>query len=111
LPECFVGKQEYHLDYTIHYLSVCDRWGIDFSTFNQPKSKPTKKRPDPKQNRTTSEDLADAYSAAKLIWTEYQLRNGLIDLKDLHEKEIQVFNRTTKSYPVNILGREWICKK
>lgn len=61
-----------------------------------------------KANQTTVEDLTDAYFISQLIWVEYQLRNGLIQLSDLHEKEIQVFNRITKTYPVNLLSRDWI---
>ena len=88
--------------------AVYKKWGIDFSRYNPPRSGPTKKNPDGHQNRQTSEDLADAFGVAQLVWLEYQLRKGLTTLDQLHEKEIQVFNRTTKSYPVNILGRNWI---
>lgn len=76
---------------------VFDRWGIDFSRFNSSE-----------KNRQTSEDLADAYVMAKIVWTEFLLRQGKIRLDELHEKEIRVFNRTTKTYPINLLGREWI---
>lgn len=89
---------------------VLERWGHDFGKYNQPAAKPTIKRPDPKQNRTTSEDLSDACAIAQLVWTEVQLRNGLIMMSDLHPKEIQVFNRITKSYPISLLSREWIQK-
>lgn len=89
---------------------VMERWGVDFSEYNQPPPKPTAKNPEPNQDRTVSEDLCDAFAIAKLVWTEVQLREGKILLSDLHKKEIQVFNRTTKSYPVSLLGREWLCK-
>lgn len=88
--------------------AVRTRWGVDFSCANPPRGKPSAKHPEGKENRQTSEDLCDAFSIAKLVWTEYQLRNGLIEISDLHPKEIQVFNRTTKAYPVNLLGREWL---
>jgi Holliday junction resolvasome RuvABC endonuclease subunit len=81
---------------------VYERWDVDFSAYNQPKSKTGK------EDRTTSEDLCDAFSIAKLVWTELLLRKGKIKLEDMHEKEIQVFNRVTKTYPVNLLSREWI---
>lgn len=87
------------------------RWGVDFSDFNQPKPKASKRNPEPKQNRTTSEDLADAFAIAQLIWAEYKLRNGSMLMKDLHPKEIQVFNRVTKTYPISLLSREWIHKE
>jgi len=77
---------------------VKNRWGLDFSKYNGPNNK----------NRQTSEDLSDAFGIAKMVWTEYLLRTGKLELSSLHEKEIQVFNRITKTYPVNILGREWI---
>lgn len=60
------------------------------------------------QNRTTSEDLYDASALALLTWTEYQLRHGLLAMSKLHAKEIQVFNRITKTYPLSLLSREWI---
>ncbi len=88
--------------------AVKERWGVDFSALNPPKPKPTPKNPEPRQNRQTSEDLADAYAIAKLVWIEYLLRAGDALTSDLHPKEIQVFNRVTKTYPLNLLSREWI---
>ena len=76
---------------------IADRWGLDFSKYNQT----------PK-NETISGDLYDAYALAQLGRLEYLLRAGEIDMKGWHPKEIQAFNRTTNSYPVSLLGREWI---
>lgn len=90
---------------------VNERWGIDFGKYNQPAPKPTKRKPEPVQKRGTSEDLCDAYAVAKLIWTEVQLRSGDLLLKELHPKEIQVFNRVTKTYPVSLLDRDWIVRE
>ena len=87
--------------------AVRERWCVDFGEFNY-MTKPNKKHPNGRVNRQTSEDLSDAYAVAKLVWTEVQLRCGAINLSDLHPKEIQVFNRTTKHYPINILGREFV---
>jgi len=78
---------------------VMNRWKVDFSDFNAKSKKP---------NRQTSEDLCDAFGLAQLVWIEYLLRKGRIKLSSLHEKEIQLFNRVTKAYPINVLGREWI---
>lgn len=58
----------------------------------------------------TTEDLFDAYAIARLVLTELLLRRGELDLSSLHEKEIQVFNRCTKNFPVSTLGRSWIQK-
>jgi Holliday junction resolvasome RuvABC endonuclease subunit len=85
---------------------VLDRWGVDFSDYNAPLSARSKK-----QNRQTSEDLTDAFSIAQLVWVEYLLRNGDMLMKNLHEKEVRVFNRITKAYPVNLLDRHWIVKQ
>lgn len=61
-----------------------------------------------KQNKSVSEDLADAFAVAQLIWTEVQLRKGLIPLASLSEQKIRAFNRVTKMYPVNVLARDWL---
>ncbi len=88
--------------------AVRERWGFDFRKFNQPVRAESKKG----QDTTVSEDLADAVAIAQIVWAEVQLRRGEIVMSDLeHEKEIQVFNRTTKAYPVNVLSREWIQKR
>jgi len=85
-------------------LKVKERWGVDFSKYNSPPNAKTGK-----VNRQTSEDLCDAYAVAQVVWAEHQLRKGEITLKDLgHDKERRVFIRVTKSYPVNVLDREWI---
>ena len=82
---------------------VRDRWGADFGKINAP-AKPGKK-----QARQSSEDLADAFAIAKLVDTERRIRAGTLRLSDLeHDKERQVFNRVTKSYPVSLIGRDWI---
>ena len=82
--------------------AVYKRWGVEFGHFNPPAKKGKK------QNTQTSEDLADAFSVARLVWAEVQLRAGRVPLSELHPKEVQVFNRVTKAYPVSLLGREWI---
>jgi hypothetical protein len=53
------------------------------------------------------EDIVDAYFIATLLQTELKLRLGLIQLKDLTEKQIQIFNRTTKSHPTNVLATDF----
>lgn len=84
--------------------TVKKRWRLDFSHCNAPRNPKTKKEP----ARTTSEDLADAVGMAHLVWAELLVRTGELKLSELHEKEIQVFNRTTKANPINLLGREWL---
>lgn len=84
--------------------AVLDRWGVDFGSLNHVGAKG-------KTNHQTSEDLADAYTIAQLVWYEVQLRRGSLTLDALHEKEVRVFNRITKTYPVNLLDRDWIHNK
>lgn len=50
-------------------------------------------------------DLVDAYYMAQTIKTEMDLRTGRVLLRNLSEDSISIFNRTTKSYPVNLLDR------
>jgi hypothetical protein len=81
--------------------AVRERWDIDFEDYDPPN--PGTRKP----NIQTSGDLADAYVLARLAWTEDRLRRGRMKLTSLeHEKEVQVFNRTTKSRPVNRLGQD-----
>lgn len=83
--------------------SVAKRWGQDFSRFVPP----PKKKGTPSTD--TSEDLADSFGIAKLVWAEVRLRRGELHLSGLeHEKEIQVFQRCTNHYPMSLLSREWI---
>jgi len=84
---------------------VRERWGLDFTNFC-PESKKGGA-----EDTTTSGDITDAYILARLVWTEVQLRAGTFLLSSLiEEKERRVFQRMTKTYPVNLLDREWICR-
>lgn len=79
------------------------RWGVDFDRVV------LKNKKSGKENREAAIDLADALAIAKLLLAEYNLRSGKIAMVDLeHDKERQVFNRVTKAYPINLLGREWL---
>jgi Holliday junction resolvasome RuvABC endonuclease subunit len=89
--------------------AVSERWDKDFSSYNPvPSGKKNNKGKLPTPNRRTSEDLADALAIAQMVWNEVQLRRGEILLSSLHAKEIQVYNRVTKTYPMSLLDREWI---
>lgn len=81
--------------------SVWERWGEDFERFDPPKT--SKGKP----NIQTSGDLADAYVLARLARLEDRLRCGAMTLADLeHEKEVQIFQRATKSRPLSRLGQD-----
>lgn len=53
-------------------------------------------------------DVVDAYWLGKMVVTEMRLRSGILLMSDLPENQIKVFNRVTKTYPVNILARPFI---
>lgn len=55
-------------------------------------------------------DIIDAFFICELLYKELQLRKAVIDLKNEPEHVIRVFNKVTKSYPTNILGRDFIEK-
>lgn len=85
--------------------AVRRRWGQDFSAYRKP---PTKTGTASKDAAQTEEDLADAYTLARLAWVEWRLRSGRMTPQDLeHDQERRVFLRTTKVQPVNILGSDW----
>jgi Holliday junction resolvasome RuvABC endonuclease subunit len=82
--------------------NVQRRWKVDFDRFIPEKKGKT-------SHTVTAEDLCDAMALAQLCRLEVQLRAGKRTLQDLkHDHERRVFNRVTKAYPVNILGRDWI---
>jgi hypothetical protein len=53
-------------------------------------------------------DIVDAYFISILLLLEIKLRKGIIQLRNLSEEEISIFNRCTKSNPVNILDRSFL---
>lgn len=56
-------------------------------------------------------DIVDAYFLAKFLQLEMKLRYGLLEVKDLPLKHIEIFNKVTKSNPVNILARDFLEKE
>lgn len=60
--------------------------------------------------KNPQEDIIDAYWIMKLLQTELKLRHGIITIRDLSTKKIEVFNAVSKSNPQNILVRDFIEK-
>ena len=97
--------------------AVAGRWGQDFARLNKPfvsKLKKDRKTGEmgmstpPKDLRQTEEDLCDAYTMARMCWTEWRIRSGLILPSALEtDAERRVYLRTTKAHPVNVLARPW----
>lgn len=80
------------------------KWGADFDRYDAP-AKPGAK----KQDTSISEDLTDAYVLARMVLAEARIRAGTMMLSELgSDKERQAFLRTTPTYPINVLGREWV---
>lgn len=77
--------------------------GIDFGAYNNKVRDDNTKSPD-----LPEYDLSSAYVLAWLALTEVKLRSGELPLSNLPPKQVQVFQRVTKTYPVSILGREWL---
>jgi Holliday junction resolvasome RuvABC endonuclease subunit len=98
------GAHHGHADKKMIEESVLRRWGEKFDQYNVAPSKKGK------ENRQTSEDICDAFIIAQMVWTELQLRRGVMQLSEMHEQEIRVFNRITKFMPMNLLDRDWIAK-
>jgi len=61
--------------------------------------------------KSPKDDIVDAFFIAELLQMELKLRRGLIQLKDLTEKQIQIFNRTTKSQKENLLSTDFYEKE
>ena len=97
--------------------AVAARWGQGFARLNKPfvsKMKKNRKTGEmamsepPKDARQTEEDLCDAYVMARMCWTEWRIRSGLILPSQLEDDaERRVYLRTTKAHPENILARPW----
>lgn len=64
-----------------------------------------------KLNGVVNEDIIDAFFIVNLLYHELKIRKGLLNISTLTEKQISVFNRCTKAYPINILVRPFIQRK
>lgn len=60
--------------------------------------------------KNPQEDIIDAFWIMKLLQTELKLREGIIELRELTRKKIEIFNAVSKSEPQNLLVREFITK-
>jgi Holliday junction resolvasome RuvABC endonuclease subunit len=78
------------------HFNVVDSMRIDISKLPEYKSPKT--------------DIVDAWYITCLLLLELKLRKGLISLKELDQNEISIFNRVTKSNPVNLLDRPFMKK-
>jgi hypothetical protein len=56
-----------------------------------------------KDEKSPKNNIIDAYFIAKLLQIELKLRKGLIQLKSLTDKQIEVFNQVSDKNKVNLL--------
>lgn len=61
-----------------------------------------------KKGVSPTSDVVDSFQICNLLLTELMLRKAKISLKELSEKMIMVFNRTTKAHPTNILATDFL---
>jgi Holliday junction resolvasome RuvABC endonuclease subunit len=55
-----------------------------------------------------NDDIVDAYFICELLYHEILIRKGILNLSELSEEKIRVFNRTTKANPENLLVRDFL---
>lgn len=60
------------------------------------------------KGKSPTSDIIDAFYLMKLLQIELKLRRGLIQLKDMTEDMIWIFNRVTQTSKENILTREFV---
>lgn len=70
------------------------------------KVKKVKGKPDDLDGPGT--DVIDAYWLGKMLVMELKLRAGEAKVSDLPPHQIQMFNRVTKTFPVNVLCRPFV---
>lgn len=75
--------------------AVRDRWGQDWRRYGR-------------RDEGSAGNLADAYTIARMLWTELRVRSGEIYLGDLPDEERRVFLRTTKQSPINVLLSDFV---
>jgi len=95
------NADKFEMENAYEALSSKERKGMDLTCL------PTLKE---QKNGNPRDNVIDAFWATELLRTELRLRNGLILLRDLPEHQIRVFNLTTKSYPTNVLARNFLQK-
>jgi Holliday junction resolvasome RuvABC endonuclease subunit len=57
--------------------------------------------------KSPKNNIIDAWYITKLLQTELKLRKGLIELKNLNDKQIEVFNTVSEKKSVNLLARNF----
>lgn len=91
------GSGSGHIETKDLKRAVKEKWDVAFSRFDGPA-----------KTAPPSEDLTVAYVLARMVAVEYLVRVGIVRTHELEETELRVFNRVTKSNPVNVLAQDWL---
>jgi Holliday junction resolvasome RuvABC endonuclease subunit len=58
--------------------------------------------------KSPKNNIVDAFYIAKLLQTELKLRKGLMQLKSLSDKQIEVFNEVSEKKKTNLLAQDFL---
>ena len=72
--------------------AIRERWGVEFPG-----------------SGSHEDDLMDAYALARMTLLEADVRTGRVSLQHLLDQERRIFLRVTKSHPINVLERPYLC--
>lgn len=83
---------------------------LDLSKFLEEyeKRKKSGKKVKPVTETSPFSDLVDSWWIARILEQELIARWGFVQMRDLPERVLHILNRTTKTYPVNVLNREFL---
>jgi len=62
----------------------------------------------PRGGKSPRCDVIDAYNLAKLLQLELKVRAGIITVRDLTDKQREIFNKVSKKNPENLLVRPFL---
>lgn len=64
-----------------------------------------------KKSNNPKDNVIDAFFIGKLLQLELKIRYGIVLLKDLNFKHIEIFNQISKAHKINLLVRDFIEKR
>ena len=94
------NSDKIHMEEDYEKIDINNRFNLNFLPFVK-----DNKSGNPKDN------IVDAYFIGQLLILELKVRHGIILLKDLNPKIIEIFNKVSNHYKDNLLVREFIEKR
>lgn len=89
------------------YDKLLDVEKFDLDYLLEDENSKKKKKKDPRYESPRS-DIIDAFWICQMLLTELRLRRGLVQLRDLDEKKIEVFNAVSEKSKTNILATNFL---